>query len=78
MHSAQPRHRSRFTGADWVAGCAGLLAFVAGIAVLTLTQGVMAASVGVFLLGASGVAFVALAFLLVGESEDRDYGRRML
>jgi hypothetical protein len=32
--------------------------------------------VGICLLGVAGIAFVSLAFLLVGESEDREYGRR--
>jgi hypothetical protein len=32
--------------------------------------------VGAGLVGRAGVVFVALVFLLVGESEDRDYGRR--
>jgi len=54
--------------------CLGLLAAVAGAVVLTL-GGNTAVVAGSVLLGLAGIAFVALVFLLVGESEDRDRTR---
>jgi hypothetical protein len=65
--------RGRFTWADLIAIGLGLLAAIAGIVVLATVHGIVASIVGVGLLGLAGIAFVALAFLLVGESEDRDY-----
>jgi uncharacterized membrane protein YuzA (DUF378 family) len=50
----------------------GILALLAGIVVLVAGQGSLASTIGAVLLGLAGLAFVALAFLLVGESEDRD------
>jgi uncharacterized membrane protein YuzA (DUF378 family) len=50
----------------------GILALLAGIVVLVAGQGSLASTIGAVLLGLAGIAFVALAFLLVGESEDRD------
>ena len=50
----------------------GVLALLAGIVVLVAGQGSLASTIGAVLLGLAGIAFVALAFLLVGESEDRD------
>jgi hypothetical protein len=52
----------------------GVLAAVAGVVVLT-QGGIVALVVGTGLLGLAGIAFVALLFLLVGESEDRDRTR---
>jgi hypothetical protein len=54
--------------------CLGVLATVAGVVVLT-QAGIAAVVVGTGLLGLAGIAFVALLFLLVGESEDRDRKR---
>lgn len=62
-----------FTSADRLAVCIGCVALLAGVLVLVLARDVIASAVGIFLLGTSGVAFVSLAFLLVGESEDRHY-----
>jgi hypothetical protein len=67
------QRRGRLTWADSVAIGLGLLAAIAGIVVLAIGHGTVASIVGVALLGLAGIAFVALAFLLVGESEDRDY-----
>ncbi|HEV2923334.1 MAG TPA: hypothetical protein VGW98_04810 [Solirubrobacteraceae bacterium] len=52
----------------------GILALVAGTVVLVAGEGTLASTVGAALLGLGGIAFVALVFLLVGESEDRDRG----
>jgi hypothetical protein len=52
----------------------GVLAAVAGVVVLT-QGGIVALVVGTGLLGLAGIAVVALLFLLVGESEDRDRTR---
>jgi hypothetical protein len=65
----------RLTSADWTAIGIGCAALVAGILVLWLAHGPVPMVVGTFLLGLCGVAFIALLFLLVGESEDRDYRR---
>ena len=60
------------TKADIFAACVGVLALVAGVLLLALGEGTLATTVGAGLLGLAGIAFVALVFLLVGESEDRD------
>lgn len=54
----------------------GVLATIAGIAVLAVGRGSAAEIVGAALLGLAGIAFTGLAFLLVGESEDRERMRR--
>lgn len=70
---------SRFPGRRIVSGPdrftigVGLVALIAGVALLALSSDVVISIVGACLLGLSAVAFVALAFLMVGESEDRDY-----
>jgi len=50
----------------------GCIALLAGIFVLCFGRGVIAMVVGACLVGLCGVAAVALVFLLVGESEDRE------
>jgi drug/metabolite transporter (DMT)-like permease len=50
----------------------GALAALAGVLVLALAGGVLASVLGAALLGLSAITFVALAFLLVGEGEERD------
>ena len=55
--------------------CLGLLAAVAGAVVVLTLGGNTAVVAGSVLLGLAGIAFVALIFLLVGESEDRDRTR---
>jgi hypothetical protein len=62
----------RPTKADLFAGSVGAIALLAGLVVLLAVGGSVASTVGAALLGLAGIAFVALAFLLVGESEDRD------
>jgi hypothetical protein len=56
-------------------GAFALIAAVAGAVVLTL-GGSTAMVAGGALLGLGAIAFVALLFLLVGESEDRDRRRQ--
>jgi len=66
-----PQHR-RLTPDDVVAMCIGSITLIAGVLVLALAHGALAGYVGVGLLGIAGIALVSLAFLLVGESEDRE------
>jgi hypothetical protein len=66
----------RLTRADLLAIALGTLALIAGVVTLLIAPGFTAAVIGAFLIGVSAVAFVAFAFLLVGESEDRSYDRR--
>jgi uncharacterized membrane protein (Fun14 family) len=70
------RAGGRLTTADLAAMCGGLACLAAGIVLLAFVSGFAAKLLGACLLGVVGIAFVSLAFLLVGESEDRDYGRR--
>jgi divalent metal cation (Fe/Co/Zn/Cd) transporter len=66
------------TKADIFTACVGVLALVAGAVLLVAGEGTLASIVGAVLLGLAGIAFVALVFLLVGESEDRDRGNGTL
>ncbi len=75
MRTRQNKTTRRFTPADRLAICVGCAALLAGVLVVALTSGAVASIIGVCLLGLSAVAFVSLAFLLVGESEDRHYGK---
>jgi hypothetical protein len=49
-----------------------LLALAAGVALLVAVAGVVALVAGIVLVGLAGIALVALAFLLIGQGEDRD------
>jgi hypothetical protein len=60
------------TKADIFAACVGIVALVAGVVLLVVGEGAIPSIVGAGLLGLAGIAFVALVFLLVGESEDRE------
>jgi hypothetical protein len=73
MELPRNQHRLTLTRADRVAISVGLLASILGGALLAVVPGFTALLVGVGLLGLAGIAFVALVFLLVGESEDREY-----
>lgn len=76
--SLHPGRRSagvRGPGDRWILAVLGALALVAGVVVLVSAHGDAATVAGIALTGLSGIAFVALAFLLVGESEDRDRRR---
>ena len=70
------RPDSPWTTADLAALCGGLACLLAGVVLLAFASGFAAMLVGICLLGIAGVAFVSLVFLLVGESEDREYGGR--
>jgi formate hydrogenlyase subunit 3/multisubunit Na+/H+ antiporter MnhD subunit len=64
-----------FTQADRALALLTTLAAVAGIVVLLLGDGTAATITGALLLGFAGIVGMALLFLLVGESEDRDRSR---
>jgi uncharacterized membrane-anchored protein len=49
----------------------GFVALIAGIAMTAVDNGVVVVTIGLVLLGLGGVLLVSLAFLMVGESEDR-------
>jgi hypothetical protein len=68
----------RLTSADRAAMGIGCASLVAGILVLSLAHGTVPSVIGVFLLGLCALAFLALVFLLVGESEDRHYRKGAL
>jgi hypothetical protein len=78
MSAEENEKTERFTSADRLAVCVVCAALLAGALVLALTHGAIASAIGIFLLGVSGVALVSLAFLLVGESEDRHYRKGTL
>jgi hypothetical protein len=67
--------RAPLTGADRLALAAGIVCLLAGIVLVAVVPGFAAAVAGACLLGLAGIAFVALAFLLIGEGEERDYRR---
>jgi hypothetical protein len=50
----------------------GVVGLVLGVILLIAAGGLALWVAGVALLGLSGIAFVALVFLLVGEGEERD------
>ena len=68
----------RLTTADLLAGGLGVITLLAGLVLIVTSDGSTAKTVGAVLLGLAGIAFVALAFLIVGESEDRDRGNNAL
>jgi dipeptide/tripeptide permease len=49
----------------------GAVTLIAGIAMTAVDRGVVVVTIGLVLLGIGGVLLVSLAFLIVGESEDR-------
>lgn len=49
----------------------GLATLIAGIAMTAADFGVVVVTIGLVVLGVGGVTLVSLAFLAVGESEDR-------
>jgi MFS family permease len=67
--------RATLSGADRLTLVAGVISLLAGIVLVAVVPGFAATVVGACLLGLAGIAFVALAFLLVGEGEERDYHR---
>ncbi|HEX4466056.1 MAG TPA: hypothetical protein VH025_02625 [Solirubrobacteraceae bacterium] len=74
--SRKGRSRRPLTGIDRLTLATGFACLIAGIAVLAAGSGFATVIVGVVLIGLAGIDFVALAFLLVGESEDREYAKR--
>jgi hypothetical protein len=70
--------RMQLTAIDRAAIAIGVVCLTAGVAVLIAVSGFASEIVGITLLGIAGIAFVALVFLLVGESEDRDYRKGAL
>jgi hypothetical protein len=49
----------------------GVVALIAGGVMTATDNGVVVVTIGLVVLGIGGVMLVSLAFLLVGESEDR-------
>jgi hypothetical protein len=49
----------------------GVVALIAGSVMTATDNGVVVVTIGLVVLGIGGVLLVSLAFLLVGESEDR-------
>ena len=64
------------TTPDLVALGGGSACLLTGIVLVAFASGFAVTLVGTCLLGLGGIAVVSLAFLLVGESEDRNHGRR--
>jgi uncharacterized membrane protein len=71
------RSDTPLTRADLVVIWGGLACLLAGILLLALAASFAVTLVAICLLGLAGIAVVSLLFLLVGESEDRDYGKRL-
>ena len=71
------RPGTALTRADLVVICGGLACLLAGVVLLMLASSFAVTLVGICLLSLAGIAFVSLVFLLVGESEDRDYGKHV-
>jgi len=65
------------TRVDLVVIWGGVACLLAGILLLALAGSFAVTLVAICLLGLAGIAIVSLLFLLVGESEDRDYGKRL-
>jgi hypothetical protein len=49
----------------------GVVALIAGTVMTATDNGVVVVTIGLVVLGIGGVLLVSLAFLIVGESEDR-------
>jgi hypothetical protein len=71
------RSKTPLTRADLVVIWGGLACLLAGVVLLALASSFAVTLVAICLLGLAGIALVSLVFLLVGESEDRDYGGRL-
>jgi hypothetical protein len=71
------RSGTPLTRADLAVIWGGLACLLAGILLLALAGSFAVTLVAICLLGLAGIAVVSLLFLLVGESEDRDYGKRL-
>jgi hypothetical protein len=66
------RDMGPITRSDVFTASLGVVSLLGGIVVLVAGEGNLASTIGAVLLGLAGILFVALAFLVVGESEDRD------
>lgn len=55
-----------------IIGAVAVSILVTGVVLLVLAHGILGLVAGSALVGVSGIALVALAFLLVGEGEERD------
>jgi uncharacterized membrane protein YuzA (DUF378 family) len=64
------------TRSDVFTAAVGVVALLGGVVALLAGRSTLASTIGALLLGLAGIAFVALAFLLVGESEDRERRNR--
>lgn len=73
-----PRARlsRRLTGADRLAIGVAVIALIAGIVLLVAGSGFTVVLLACVMFGLAAIAAVSLAFLLVGESEDREYDKR--
>jgi hypothetical protein len=58
-----------------IIGAVSVLILCTGVMLLVLAHGILALVAGSALVGVSGIALVALAFLLIGEGEERDRQR---
>jgi hypothetical protein len=65
--SARPENR--------IAVAVGVLALIAGVVALVTLSGVAQIISASVLLGLAGIAFVSLAFLVIGQSEEDDRRR---
>jgi hypothetical protein len=63
---------SQLSGTGRALACAATVLALAGFVVLLATDGTAGNTAATILLGVAGVLVVSLAFLLVGESEDRE------
>jgi hypothetical protein len=72
---AGKRPHSSLSRADLLVIWGGAACLLGGIALLALAGSFAVTLAGICLLSLAAIAFVSLVFLLVGESEDRDYGK---
>ncbi len=66
----------RWRRTDRTLGAAGALSLAVGVVLALAVSGLGALIAGILLAGLGGIALVSLAFLLVGQSEERDRTRR--
>ena len=72
---AERERARRQRRANLAIGIAGAAALVAGTALALAVRGIGAVVAGSVIAGLGGIALVSLAFLLVGQSEDRERAR---
>jgi uncharacterized membrane protein YdjX (TVP38/TMEM64 family) len=76
MTAPGPHAQARLTTEDKIAMCVASIALIVGVAVFAFAPGTLAVYLGGGLFGVAAIDLVSLAFLLVGESEDRDIARK--